>query len=51
VITDDGAGMRGQRDETRGLGLGLGLMARLSDPLTILTRSNGGVEVRMRFDL
>jgi hypothetical protein len=33
------------------LGLGLGLMARLSDPLTILTRSNGGVEVRIRFDL
>jgi hypothetical protein len=33
------------------LGLGLGLMARLSDALTILTRSSGGVEVRMRFDL
>lgn len=51
VIADDGEGMRGRRNDTRGLGLGLGLMARLSDALTILTRSSGGVEVRMRFDL
>jgi anti-sigma regulatory factor (Ser/Thr protein kinase) len=51
VIADDGQGMRDRRGETRGLGLGLGLMARLSDALTILTRSSGGVEVRMRFDL
>jgi anti-sigma regulatory factor (Ser/Thr protein kinase) len=51
VIADDGAGMRGRRRDTRGLGLGLGLMARLSDALTILTRSSGGVEVLMRFDL
>jgi anti-sigma regulatory factor (Ser/Thr protein kinase) len=51
VIADDGEGMRGRRGDTRGLGLGLGLMARLSDALTILTRSSGGVEVRMRFDL
>jgi serine/threonine-protein kinase RsbW len=51
VIADDGGGMRTRPSETRGLGLGLGLMARLSDALTILTRSSGGVEVRMRFDL
>jgi serine/threonine-protein kinase RsbW len=51
VIADDGSGMRTRPSETRGLGLGLGLMARLSDALTILTRSSGGVEVRMRFDL
>jgi anti-sigma regulatory factor (Ser/Thr protein kinase) len=51
VIADDGEGMRDRRGDTRGLGLGLGLMARLSDALTILTRSSGGVEVRMRFDL
>jgi anti-sigma regulatory factor (Ser/Thr protein kinase) len=51
VIADDGEGMRARRGDTRGLGLGLGLMARLSDALTILTRSSGGVEVRMRFDL
>jgi anti-sigma regulatory factor (Ser/Thr protein kinase) len=51
VIADDGEGMRGRGGDARGLGLGLGLMARLSDALTILTRSSGGVEVRMRFDL
>ena len=51
VVADDGKGMRERRGGTRGLGLGLGLMARLSDALTILTRSSGGVEVRMRFDL
>lgn len=51
VIADDGNGMRARSSETRGLGLGLGLIARLSDALTILTRSSGGVEVRMRFDL
>jgi serine/threonine-protein kinase RsbW len=51
VIADDGGGMRTRPGETRGLGLGLGLMAQLSDALTILARSSGGVEVRMRFDL
>ena len=51
VVADDGAGMRARPSETRGLGLGLGLMAQLSDALTILARSSGGVEVRMRFDL
>jgi serine/threonine-protein kinase RsbW len=51
VIADEGNGMRTRTSETRGLGLGLGLMAQLSDALTILSRSSGGVEVRMRFDL
>jgi serine/threonine-protein kinase RsbW len=51
VIADDGHGMRARPSDTRGLGLGLGLMAQLSDALTILARSSGGVEVRMRFDL
>jgi stage II sporulation protein AB (anti-sigma F factor) len=51
VIADDGMGMRRRPNEIRGLGLGLGLMARLSDALTILTRSSGGVEVQMRFQL
>jgi anti-sigma regulatory factor (Ser/Thr protein kinase) len=51
AIADDGDGMRARPSETRGLGLGLGLMAQLSDALTILARSSGGVEVRMRFDL
>lgn len=51
VIADDGMGMRRRPSEIRGLGLGLGLMAQVSDSLTILTRSSGGVEVQMRFDL
>jgi serine/threonine-protein kinase RsbW len=51
VIADDGHGMRRRPGEIRGLGLGLGLMARLSDALTILTRSSGGVEIQMRFQL
>jgi anti-sigma regulatory factor (Ser/Thr protein kinase) len=51
VIADDGNGMRARPTEARGLGLGLALMAQLSDALTILARSSGGVEVRMRFDL
>jgi hypothetical protein len=33
------------------LGLGLGWMAQFSDGLTLLTRSSGGLEVRLRFDL
>jgi serine/threonine-protein kinase RsbW len=51
VIADDGNGMHARPSEARGLGLGLGLMAQLSDALTILARASGGVEVRMRFDL
>jgi stage II sporulation protein AB (anti-sigma F factor) len=51
VIADDGLGMHRRSNEMRGLGLGLGLMARVSDALTILTRSSGGVEVQMRFHL
>ncbi len=51
VVADDGNGMQARPSDTRGLGLGLGLIARLSDALTILTRSNGGVEVHMRFRL
>jgi anti-sigma regulatory factor (Ser/Thr protein kinase) len=51
VVADDGMGMRRRPSEIRGLGLGLGLMARVSDALTILARSSGGVEVQMRFQL
>jgi anti-sigma regulatory factor (Ser/Thr protein kinase) len=51
LIADDGAGLRAERSENRGLGLGLGWMAQFSDGLTLLTRSSGGLEVRLRFDL
>ena len=51
VVADDGEGMRTEPGESSGLGLGLALMAQLSDNLTIASRSNGGVEVRMMFNL
>jgi anti-sigma regulatory factor (Ser/Thr protein kinase) len=51
LIADEGVGLRAERSENRGLGLGLGWMAQFSDGLTLLTRSSGGLEVRLRFDL
>src|SRR5580692_9067855 len=44
VIADDGRGMRGESNGRGGLGLGLALMAELSDGFTLTTRSSGGVE-------
>jgi anti-sigma regulatory factor (Ser/Thr protein kinase) len=51
LITDSGSGLRAERSQNRGLGLGLGWMAQFSDGLTLVTRSSGGLEVRLRFDL
>ena len=51
VVADDGRGMRGKSDNPGGLGLGLALMAQLSDGFTLATRSSGGVEARMQFQL
>jgi anti-sigma regulatory factor (Ser/Thr protein kinase) len=51
LIADEGHGLRAERTDNRGLGLGLGWMAQFSDGLTLLTRSSGGLEVRLRFDL
>lgn len=50
LIADDGCGLEPQAQRP-GLGLGLGLIAQLSDHLTIAPRSSGGTEVRMRFTL
>ncbi len=50
VISDDGCGLRPRTDRP-GLGLGLGLIARISDHMTIVTPPAGGTELRMRFDL
>jgi anti-sigma regulatory factor (Ser/Thr protein kinase) len=50
LISDDGCGMEPRADRP-GLGLGLGLIAQLSDHLAIAPRSGGGTEVRMRFNL
>jgi anti-sigma regulatory factor (Ser/Thr protein kinase) len=51
LIADEGLGLRAEPSENRGLGLGLGWMAQFSDGLTLLTRSSGGLEVRLRFEL
>ena len=50
LIADDGCGLEPRADRP-GLGLGLGLIARLSDHLAIVPRASGGTEVRMRFKL
>jgi anti-sigma regulatory factor (Ser/Thr protein kinase) len=50
LIADDGCGVRAGSDRP-GLGLGLGLIAHLSDGLVILDRATGGTEVRVRFQL
>jgi anti-sigma regulatory factor (Ser/Thr protein kinase) len=50
LIADEGCGMQPRGDQP-GLGLGLGLIAKLTDDFEIVARSGGGTEVRMRFDL
>ncbi len=50
LIADDGCGLAARSDRP-GLGLGLGLIAQMSDQLAIVPRSGGGTEVRMRFNL
>jgi anti-sigma regulatory factor (Ser/Thr protein kinase) len=50
AISDDGGGLQPQR-HSPGLGVGLALIAQTSDGLTIMDRSSGGTEVRMRFVL
>ncbi len=50
LIADDGDGLRANADSP-GLGVGLALIAQVTDGLAIVRRSSGGTEVRMRFDL
>ena len=50
LIADDGCGMEPRADRP-GLGLGLGLISRVSDELAIVPRASGGTEVRMRFKI
>jgi serine/threonine-protein kinase RsbW len=50
LVADAGDGMRAQADSP-GLGLGLALIARLTDDLQILSRGSGGTELRLRFNL
>jgi serine/threonine-protein kinase RsbW len=50
LVGDDGRGLHAWND-SRGLGIGLSLISGLSDDFSIVTRSSGGTEVQMRFDL
>src|SRR5436305_12280653 len=48
LISDDGEGMHARTDSP-GLGVGLALIAQVSDGMEIVSRGGGGTEVRMRF--
>jgi stage II sporulation protein AB (anti-sigma F factor) len=50
LVGDDGCGLRATHDSP-GLGVGLALIAKSTDGLTIMNRGSGGTEVRMRFSL
>lgn len=50
LISDDGEGLAPQADRS-GLGLGLGLISQVSDDFAVVSRANGGTEVRIRFTL
>lgn len=48
IVADGGTGLRARRDSP-GLGLGLGLIAGVSDGIDLVARASGGLELRMRF--
>jgi anti-sigma regulatory factor (Ser/Thr protein kinase) len=48
LIADDGVGLRA-RPTRPGLGMGLALIACVTDYFAVVRRSGGGTEVRMRF--
>jgi anti-sigma regulatory factor (Ser/Thr protein kinase) len=50
IVADDGCGLRAGSQGSR-LGVGLALISRMADGLSILDRSNGGTEIRMHFAL
>lgn len=50
LVADDGRGLQ-QGGGKSGLGLGLTLIAQACDELTVVKRSTGGTELRMRFPL
>lgn len=50
VISDEGHGLRAHSNRP-GLGVGLGLIASLSDEFEIVQPPSGGTEVQMRFCL
>ncbi len=50
LITDNGCGLHAGA-ESDGLGLGLALISKMCDGFSIVERSLGGTELRLRFDL
>ena len=50
VVRDHGVGLQ-PRDDSPGLGLGLGLMAELADHFEVADADGGGTAVRLRFAL
>lgn len=50
LVADNGCGLHAGADSD-GLGLGLALIAKVCDGFSIVERSSGGTEVRLRFDL
>ncbi len=50
IVADVGTGLRPRRDSP-GLGLGLGLIAQVSDGVDLMHRAGGGLELRMRFPI
>jgi anti-sigma regulatory factor (Ser/Thr protein kinase) len=50
LIADNGCGLHAGRD-TDGLGLGLALITQMTDGFSVIGRSSGGTELRLRFAL
>jgi serine/threonine-protein kinase RsbW len=50
IVTDEGGGMAAQAD-SRGLGMGLGILATAADSCEIRTRRGIGMEVTLGFEL
>jgi len=50
LVADDGRGLS-TATHSPGLGVGMALMASLSDHFSVVSRSGGGTEVQMRFPL
>jgi anti-sigma regulatory factor (Ser/Thr protein kinase) len=50
LIADNGCGIHAGRDSD-GLGLGLGLISQMTDGFSVVERSSGGTELRLRFVL
>jgi len=48
LIADSGCGIHAGRD-SEGLGLGLALISKMTDGFSVVERSSGGTELRLRF--